>query len=43
MRDLERDLAEYILGLWQMDQMRKQRRDFNGAIKLRGLPKKGQN
>jgi len=33
MRDLERDLAEYILGLWHMAEMRRMRLDYQGAIK----------
>ena len=42
MRDLERDLVRYIMGLWHMSEMRRMRLDYNGAIKLRGLTKKGQ-
>jgi len=42
MRDLEQDLLDYITGLWHMAEMRKMRLDYNGAIKLRGLTKKGQ-
>lgn len=41
-RNLEQDLVDYIMGLWRMDKMRKMRKSYNGAIKLRGLTKKGQ-
>lgn len=40
--DFERDLVDYIMGLWHMQKMRDMRLDYNGAIKLRGLTKKGQ-
>ena len=33
-RDVESDLVEYIMGLWHMEKMRKQRKNYSGTINL---------
>jgi hypothetical protein len=38
-RDVESDLVAYIMGLWHMEKMRQQRKNYSGAIKLKGTLK----
>ena len=33
--DIKSDLLAYIMGLWHMEKMRKQVKNYNGAIKLK--------
>jgi len=38
-RDVEADLVEYIMGLWHMEKMRQQRKNYSGTINLEATAK----